>query len=73
MSWGTEVGALPGHEHLNMADQMRAAAIPAAPRTSPVTGAVENPRREHMKNAIAWRARQAGESEGRDALKDSAV
>lgn len=51
--------ALEGHENLSMADQMRAAGISAVKRTSPVTGAVENPRREYMKNAItakgAWK------------------
>lgn len=49
--------ALEGHEKLTMADQMRANGIGAKPRTSPVTGAVENPRREYMKARIAYRAK----------------
>jgi len=57
-----EKDPLPGHERLSMADQMRARAKSSALRTSPVTGAVENPRREYMKDRIAAYARQAEKS-----------
>lgn len=53
MSWGKEIAPLDGHEHLTMADQMRAASIPSQPHTSPNNGSVTNPRREYLKNRIA--------------------
>lgn len=48
--------ALPGFENLTMADQMRAAQISSKEVTNPVTGAVENKRREYLKNRIADRS-----------------
>lgn len=68
----TEVPSLPGHERLTMADQMRAAGKSASLKTSPVTGAVESPRREFLKNAIQYRANQAARGESNDAIKDPA-
>jgi len=50
--------ALPGHEHMTMGDQMRAARISDKEKTNPRTGAVENPRREYLKSRI--RARTQG-------------
>lgn len=52
-------GPIAGHEKLTMADQMRAAAVPSSPRTSPVTGAEVNPRREYIKRAVAMRSARA--------------
>lgn len=63
MSWGVEAGKLPGHEKLTMADQMRAKAISPGPKTSSITGAIENPRREYLKQRIAQRT-------GASSLKD---
>lgn len=60
MAKKNDTDALPGHETLTMGDQMRAAGISAKERTNPSTGAVENPRREYMKNAIAARAAKFG-------------
>ncbi len=48
-----EKAPLPGHQHLTMAEQMRAMSKPATLTTSPVTGAVENPRRKFMSDVIA--------------------
>ena len=64
-----EQGPLPGHEHLTMHDQMRAVGIPSRPTTSPVTGAVENRRREFLKERIQYRANQAA---NRDAFNFNA-
>ena len=50
-----EAPPLAGHESLTMADQMRAQAIPAQYRTSPVDGSVKNMRRDFMQKAIARR------------------
>ena len=55
MSWSKEEGALPGSEHLTMADQMKARHYTSGPHTSPVNGSVQNPRREFLKNKIAQR------------------
>lgn len=49
----SEQPPVPGAENLSMGDQMRAAAKSGALRTSPVNGAVENPRREFVKNRVA--------------------
>ena len=54
MSWNKETAALAGHEHLTMADQMRAATKSTAPHTSPIDGSVSNPRREYLKNRISY-------------------
>ena len=50
-----EAPPLAGHESLTMADQMRAQAIPAQYRTSPIDGSVKNMRRAFMERAIAKR------------------
>lgn len=49
-------GPLKGHQKLTMADQMKAMATSPKHRTSPITGAVENPRREFMQRMIQYRA-----------------
>ncbi len=63
------MGALPGHEHLTMADQMLAATKPQRPTTSPMTGAVENPRREFMKDRIQYRSNKATGAMAKDGFK----
>ena len=54
---------LAGHEKLTMGDQMRAMAVSPKQRTSPVTGAVENPRREFMQKMIEYRASRPAREE----------
>lgn len=61
---------LPGHEHLTMGDQMSAAAISPREKTNPTTGAVENPRREFLRNKIRARAAQSAAKQGRDEYED---
>ncbi len=71
MAKKSDDGPLPGYEKLTMADQMRAAALPTAAHTSSTTGAVVNPRREHMKNRIAALADAEVKSATRASLKGS--
>lgn len=49
-------GPIPGHERLTLHDQMRAMNLSSKPRTSPVTGVVESPRRSFMKSVAQRRA-----------------
>jgi hypothetical protein len=67
MAKANSKSALPGHEHLTMGDQLRASRISAKETTSPTTGAVTNPRREHLKNQIQARANRWAEKQRRDA------
>lgn len=55
----TERPAIPGNARVTMADQMKAASISDSLQTNPGTGAVENPRREFLKQRIASRAQNA--------------
>lgn len=64
MSWGSEVGPIPGHEHLTLADQMVARRHSQGPHTSPINGSIQNPRREYLKNKIAQRMGGKGSSPG---------
>lgn len=76
MSWSKEVAPLKGHERLTMADQMRAAAVPTAPHTSPTDGSVSNPRREYLKKRIAYHSKfqhpHSGSSTGSLVVDDPA-
>lgn len=69
--WPTKmIGALPGHEHLTMGDQMTAAKKSESPYTKPSSGEVVNPRREFLKNRIQYRANRAASAMDKDAKKD---
>lgn len=48
--------ALPGHEKLTWVDHLRAMTKSDMLRTNPQTGAVENPRREYLRERIKQRA-----------------
>lgn len=63
-----EKDALPGHEHLTMHDQLRAMSMRSKLETSPITGAVQNRRREFMRNQIQFRATQAANRMKRGAV-----
>lgn len=51
--------ALPGYDKLTWTDHLRASVHSDLPNTNPNTGAVENPRREFLKERI--KARQSEE------------
>lgn len=55
--------ALPGYEKLTWTDHLRGSVTPDMPRTNPETGAVENPRREYLRERIAVRQKEAEESQ----------
>ncbi len=62
-----EYQALDGYEHVNWVDSIRAGLTPDNLRTNPETGAVENPRREFLKERIKVRQQEAAEQQERQA------
>lgn len=64
---------IPGHESLTMAEQMRAQGKPARLQTSPVTGAVESPRREYIKRTIQAKADRAASQTGKTVAGSAAL